>query len=61
MATETNTAFDRARLLACNESCSKCGAFKRYPEGVALYEEPYCEDVWLCRECYPESEEAEEE
>lgn len=54
------TAFDRARLLACNESCAKCGAFKRYPEGVALYEELFCEDVWLCRECYPESEGDEE-
>ncbi|GFO68591.1 hypothetical protein GMLC_21700 [Geomonas limicola] len=49
-------AFDRARLLAQGQKCDCCGEFKQYPEGVALYEEPYCEDKWFCLKCYPESE-----
>ena len=50
------TAFDRARLLAHGQNCDQCDEFMQYPEGVALYEELYCEDKWFCRECYPESE-----
>jgi len=50
-----NRAFQDARLLACGDSCRRCGKFLSYPKGVALYEEPYCEAEWLCDECYPES------
>jgi len=54
--TRVTTAFETARLLACNDSCGRCGKFKRFPEGVAILEEPYCEAVWLCEECYPDIE-----
>ena len=56
-----DTAFHRSRLLACGSACQQCGTVKLFPEGLGLYEEPYCEPVWLCEECYPESDFEEEE
>lgn len=57
MTTEARkSAFNRARLLACNSSCERCGKLKKFPDGVASYEELYCETAWLCDECYPDVE-----
>lgn len=53
---ERHSAFQKARLLACNSPCERCGKFKKFPDGVASYEEPYSETVWLCDECYPDVE-----
>jgi len=57
---ERKSSFRSARLLACNSSCKRCGKFKKFPEGVALHEEPYCESLWLCEECFPDSAEKDE-
>jgi hypothetical protein len=57
----TGSSFDRARLLACGDSCGHCGKFKQFPDGVALFEEPYCEPIWLCKECYPCTESDDDE
>jgi hypothetical protein len=57
---KSNLAFHRARLLACNSSCERCGQFRKFPDGVALFEEPFCESVWLCEECFPDSTEEDE-
>jgi len=53
---ECNLAFINSRLLASGSSCEECGLIKFFPEGVALYEQPYCEPIWLCEDCYPETD-----
>ena len=50
---EPPTAFDLSRMGRSNDNCQKCGSLKTYPDMLALYEEPYCEGVWLCKNCYP--------
>lgn len=60
MTDKKRKVFEESRLLACGSACERCGKIKLFPEGLGLYEEPYCEPIWLCKECYPESVEEDE-